>query len=140
MKPAQKRGDRRIFFNPEGRGLKLRWSLAVPLILLIGCGDKLSPSEQVRQTATELAEDGRAGRWGDYCSGTTDPLACEQAVMQSVTIGVNPSSFFPSEDVLDGMRVKVNGARAVVDATAAEDAVYVRRGDRWLFVWQEETR
>jgi hypothetical protein len=111
----------------------------VALALLAGCGET-SPAEQVRQTATDLAEDGRAGRWGDYCSGTTDPLACEQAIVESVAIGVNPSSFFPSKDVLDGMRVKVTGTRAVVDATTAEDAVYIRRGDRWLFVWQEETR
>jgi hypothetical protein len=123
------------FLSSRWGGVPLiRWLLIVPCALLIGCGES-SPTEQVRETATKLADDARAGRWGDYCAGTTDPDTCQQAVVDSVSIGLNPSSLVPSKQVVDGMTVEVDGDRAIVNATAAEDAVYVRRGDRWLFVW-----
>jgi hypothetical protein len=108
----------------------------VVLGLLIGCGgEPEDPTAQVREAVSSLAENARAGEWSDFCAGTTDPEACGQNVVAAQAMGVSLEDFAPTSDVLDGARIKVEDDRATVDATAGENALYVRRDGRWLYVW-----
>jgi hypothetical protein len=109
--------------------------LAMAVSLLVGCGGS-TPEDQVRDAARQIAEDGRANRWGDFCAATTDPDQCQVSAAALKAAGVNAAEFIPSSDLLENATIKVNGDRATVDATAGEDAEYVRNGDRWLFVWR----
>lgn len=115
----------------------MRALLAIIIIataIMVGCGSQ-SDEDQVRDTAQQLAADARAHRWGDFCSKTTSPDDCVEALAGAEALGVDVADYVPSDEAAKNMKVTVEGDRATVDATAAKDAEYVRRGDRWLFVW-----
>lgn len=111
--------------------------LAVLATFAAGCGSSPSDEDRVRDTVRQRLADAHAHKWGDYCAATTKPKACSEAVASSMALGVDPAELVPSDRLIDNMRITVNGSRATVDATAAKDAEYVRRGDEWLSVWQD---
>lgn len=112
-------------------------AVALAAVLVAGCGSGQTDEQQVKDTVLELAEHGREHRWGDFCALTTNPDGCAEALVMLEAAGVDAGEFIPSDDVAEEMTVRVDGDRAVVDATAGEDAEYVRRGDGWVYVWRE---
>jgi hypothetical protein len=116
----------------------VRYLLAtiIMLLALAGCGET-SDEDQVRDAARQLGEHAQAHQWGDLCAATTEPDKCREALLMLEALKVDVNDYIPSSDLVDDAKVTVDGDRATMDATAAEDAEYVRRGDRWLLVWDE---
>lgn len=112
-------------------------TILIAAAALIGCGGGPSDEQQVRDTAKQLAEHGRESRWGDFCALTTDPDGCMEALAALEAAGVDAAEFIPSDELADKMTVRVEGDRATVDGTEGEDAVYLRRGGDWLYVWEQ---
>jgi hypothetical protein len=110
-------------------------TLVAAMLILAGCGSK-SDEDKVRDTARQLAADGHAHRWGDFCAKTTNPDDCTKTLASLKAIGVDAAEFIPSDDTADRMKITINGDRATIDSSAASDAEYVRRSDHWLFVWK----
>jgi hypothetical protein len=117
----------------------VRYLTAIAVVAIVGvagCGGGTSDEDQVRESAKQLAGHAREHEWGDFCAGTTEPDECTKALAGLEAIGVDAADYIPSDEVADRAKVTVNGDRATMDATADEDAEYVRRGDRWLLVWK----